>query len=421
MKRSWTPDILACLAVPGATQGNLERLCAYSPSQWEQVLPWLDLSGLALYFWQRLNEVRAEGLVPSQVQSRLARNLRDNQARVFEMAKEFEAQNRLLNDTGVDYAVLKGFALIPQYCPDAALRTSYDYDYFVRTEDLPQVQRAFEAAGFRRKVIKEDHPLVYFDPNHSMPSHAQGDDLYSSRFGRLVELHVKLWDEDSEGIHLPVPEGALDRIGRRTWNGISFPALADDDNLIAQVLHIFHHMLNNWCRLSLFLELACFLERQSVEKGFWEKVRHRTEDSPQLPETMGVVFSLASSLFGTEVPAAAASWTSESLSPATVRWIERYGRASALANFSGNKFSLFLHRQYIADPVVWRNVRRRRLFPLHRPTYPNRPALPGTLPRWSSALKQGLYASGRLVYHLANAVRYGWESVRWERAREERR
>src|SRR2546426_4391090 len=48
-------------------------------------------------------------------------------------------------------------------------------------------------------------------------------------------------------------------------------------------------------------------------------------------------------------------------------WIERYGRPSALANFRSNKYSLFLHREFVEDPAAWAGIRRQRLFPARRP------------------------------------------------------
>ncbi len=415
MKRVLAQEIVGCLRVSGSPDANVARLRTFTRADWELALPWLDSSGLALYFWHHQKEIGADSVLPPEIKSRLARNLKDNHARVAQMAEECGLLNRFFEDAGVDYALLKGFAMIPDYCPGASLRTQYDYDYLVRPRSLRRADQALRAAGYLRKDHKEEYPALYFQPAHPPLLSLRQDDLYSAHLCRSVELHVKLWEGEREQICFALPEDLLDRAFMRTSHGLRFFALADEDALIFQVLHTLRHILNNWCRLSIFYEIAHFLQNRSSDHVLWERFRARIEDRPGLPLAAGVVFSLTASLFGVEIPAAIKSWTTQALTPALALWVERYGRDSALENFRGDKFSLFLHREFVQDLSAWRDIRRRRLFPFQRPHRAVRASSQRFSSRLTAAWKQRVYAFRRVRFHLGAALRYAWELPRWQR------
>ncbi len=418
MNRALAREIVDCLSVSGSPKDHMAGLAGLGQRQWERILNWLDLSGLALLFWNRLKELASESVVPPAVRARLARNLRDHRLRIADMAGEFDSINRCLDAAGVKYAVLKGFALIPEYCPDASLRTTYDYDYLLPLESMERAQRALSVSGYIHKQEPVDHPVVYFHATRPPRIPSCREDLYSARLHRTVELHHRLWDADPVKIPLRLPEDPLDRIRLRSWQGLHFYSLCEEDELIFQVLHAFRHILHDWCRLCSFLEIAYFLQHRSLDSTFWERFSERIRCSRPLPEIVGVAFSLAADLFGAAIPASVSGETTQRLRRSLALWVDHYGRDSALNNFYGNKFSLFLHREFIQEQGAWWEVRRSRLFPLR---WPNQ-AVQASSPRFSSRLAAvGLYILRRFMHHGLAALQYGWESPRWERLRVEGR
>ena len=188
-----------------------------------------------------------------------------------------------------------------------------------------------------------------------------------------------------------------------------------------QVLHAFRHILECWCRLYTFLEIAHFLERRRTDLAFWEQFVDRLRVSPRLREMAGVVFSLAARLFGAPIAPAIEAGVLNSLPHPLLLWVNRYGCDSALANFTGNKYSLLLHREFVSDDATWREIQRKRLFPLHRPNRAGGPRTPGFSARLIAGWEQSAYVARRLSHHLLAAVRYKWESIEWERIRTARR
>ncbi len=379
------------------------------------MLPWLHTSGLALPFFRTLRDHGSERLLPSDVRTRLEHNQADNQGRVVRMAEEFAALNRCFENAGIRYAALKGFALIPDYSPDASLRTQADFDYLIAPESLPQTEQALRAASYVRQNRDDSSPVVFFHSTRPLRIPACDDDLYCAALPRRLELHTALWKAGPEAIRATSLETALERTRLHDWQGLRFPALADEDALIFQVLHALRHIFDFWCRLSTLQEIAHFLERRAHDEVFWRRFVARAECDSGLPQATGVMFTLAAELFGASVPAALAGWLGESTPRAMKLWAERYGHDSALGNFMGDKFSLFLLREFIPDAVAWRVVSRRRLFPFHRPNRAAEALSPRMSSRLAAGLKQSLHIARRVKFHLVSALRLGWEYPRWQR------
>jgi len=410
-------EIVDFLRVSRAPEPDrLPRWKASGRRQWDRVLEWLDLSGLALLFWSRLEDAGAEGAVPGEVGEELARSLDDHRQRITSMTAEFNAINQCFERAGIRYAALKGFALIPDYCPDAALRSTYDHDYLVSPDNVDRAEQALAAAGWVRKQERVDHPLVYFHAASPVWSPIERDDLYSPSFPRTVELHHHLW-ESGLGISVDLPEDMLASSRMRSGQGLRFSVLAEEDELLFQILHAFRHILYNWCRLCSLHDIAYFVETNSSDAARWERFAKRISGREPLAQIVGVVFLLATKLFGASIPSRIRAETVETLPGALTLWVERYGRHSALDNFSRNKFGLFLHREFVPDPTVWRQVRRKLLFPIQRPNQAAVAASQEISTRFRAAWKQTLYSVKRVGHHSKAALYYGWESYRWQRLR----
>ena len=415
MNRGLAHKIIDCLRVAGPAESDLAGLQSWSRKSWAATLPRLHTSGIALYFLRTLQERSEEHVLPPEVRVRLERNQADQNLRVAAMAEEFAVLNRGFENAGVRYAALKGFALIPQYSPDAALRTQADFDYLIAPESQSRAEQALRAASYVRQSRHESGPVVLFHSAHPLRIPASDDDLYRAALPRRLELHLRLWNPGPEALHPTSLETALIRTRLHDWRGLRFPVLADEDALIFQVLHALRHIFDFWCRLSLLLEIAYFLDRRALDELFWRRFVARAESDPGLPQASSVVFTLATKLFGASIPAALANWIRQSTPRAMALWVERYGCDCALENFMGNKFSLFLRREFIADSVEWRQALRRRLLPFHRPNRGAEAASPRLSSRLAAGLKQSLHVLRRVKFHLVSGLRYGWELLRWER------
>ncbi len=386
---------------------------SFDASDWNRAMDWLDTSGLALYFWHKMKTVYAAAALPVCAQTRLAMSYEENRLRVESIRKESATLNRLFEEAGVPYAVLKGLALVPDYFPDPTLRTQYDHDYLIHPNALARAETVLQTAGYKPKVSRCDYDIAYVRPESEDVPSEKPVGLYSARLERPVELHVHLWDPAEEKIAIQLPEDFLDRACPHSWEGFEFPALSDEDRLIFQVLHAFRHVLHNWCRLSIFLEISHFLQKRALDSDFWARFRDRAMGIRLMPETSTVVFRLSQKLFGVSAPAEFVIQVSPKFSAIVDLWIDRYGLSGALGNFQNNKCSLFIHREFVDDRSAWADVWRRRLFPLRRPH-----RLPKVLSNHRpNGLKRKcahyLHSLQRLKFHTCSAADYAWEYPRW--------
>lgn len=421
-------EVIGCLRVSGSSRENAERLSTFSLRDWKRTLRWLDEAGLTLLLWRRLKEQGAASVLPAPLSATFERNLCDHRRRIAEMAAEFDDINRIFENAGVEYVALKGFALIPEYCPFASLRTTYDYDYLVRPGELERACRALEASHYCFQPGSAHQPLVYFHGARPPRSPLSRDDLYSGSFPRTIELHEVLWNPEELKIRLDLrgdffarkrlrhlSSEQLDVECRQPLSEPTFWALCEEDELLFQLLHAFRHILQDWCRLASLLDVAWFVQRRSTDACFWESFLERVRHCPPLREIAGVVLALSTRLFGATLPAAATAEAVRNLRSTVTLWLDRYGLESAVNNFSGNKFSLLLHREFVADVSTWRAIERGRLFPLHRPNRAAEPSTRHLAARLTAAWKQGVYVGQRLHHHVLGAARYRLERPRWER------
>src|SRR5271170_1297543 len=129
------------------------RLWSLSRREWQKMLRWLDTSGLALYFLDRVRELALCDMLPPDVLSRLRQNLSDNTVRTYGMMAEQSSIQREFQNAGISYAVLKGFTLWPSSLPRPELRSQLDLDFLVAENSAPAARQVLEARGYRLHAI----------------------------------------------------------------------------------------------------------------------------------------------------------------------------------------------------------------------------------------------------------------------------
>ncbi len=350
MKSTPAEAVIGFLSFSGDRRDSLKAMEKFTPRRWKHILQWLDDAGLAFYFLQTLKDEDACGSLPPFVWSRLEQNFASNQLRIEEMARRFNAINRKFDDAGVRYTVIKGFSLVPQFCPHAALRHQADLDYLVDEQSLPTARRLLTGAGYHAKISRSSKESIFVA---SEKEASRGDVQYSPHAPHAVELHTDIWDDDMHGVH-EVPK--LFSVGQsRThhWKGQTFPAQADEDAFLLQVLHACHHLFTQWIRISALFEIGYFLHRRAADRELWSGIEQRAGDSAVLKEFVVIVTEMAARLFAAPIPDVVQSW-SASIRPGPRIWIENYARDWAVGGlpvyefslFPRSKLALFLYHQY---------------------------------------------------------------------------
>jgi hypothetical protein len=329
--------VIGSLSFSGDRRDSLKAIENFTPRQWKYILQWLDDAGLAFYFLQRLTDEHASGNVPPSVLSHLEQNFACNQLRIEEMLRRFDATNRKFSDAGVHYTVIKGFSLVPQFCPRATLRHQADLDYLIDEQSLPAASRLLTEAGYHSKLCSSSTQSV-FVASGKEPSRSGGQ--YSPHAPHAVELHTDIWDDDMHGVYGIPKSFSVKQSKTQHWNGLTFPAQVDEDAFLLQVLHTCHHLFTQWIRLSSLLEIGYFLHRRASDRELWKGIEKRTGDSAVLRELVVIVTEMSARLFAAPIPKVVQSW-STSIRPGPRAWIDNYARDWAMGGLPVYEFSLF--------------------------------------------------------------------------------
>jgi hypothetical protein len=351
MRRTAAECIVEFLSFSNDSSHSVGEFKKFSQWEWERAFRWLDVAGLAFYFLQKLESTNTADAVPSWILSRLEQNFRANRQRAEYMFRRFCVLNRKFTDAGVRHLVLKGHSLVPQFCPDVLLRYQGDFDYLVDEESLAAAKQVLVEAGYRSKHSPSSQEFIFVLQGMGEPS--RRTDQYYARTPHAVELHLDIWDAGLDGIPLIPKLFSVERATTHHFNRFAYPALADEDAFLLQVLHTCHHLFSYWVRLSCLLEIGYFLHQRASDMELWNRIEERVGDNWVLREFVVVVTELAAKLFAAPVPESVRAWGSEIRAGSRV-WIDNYARHWALGEMPIHQFSFFpraklvrfLHRQY---------------------------------------------------------------------------
>lgn len=328
-------------------------------AQEQGLLQWLDQSGLSLYLLARLRESDALSSIPTSLRTALEDRLLKNRKRVDVMFAEVDRVNRAFCAAGVEYTLLKGFSLVPDFCSDPALRHHIDIDMLIRPEHIDSATETALDCGYQVMSITEVGEVVLSTPHQRLAS--RHDDIYGLPAHFAMEFHSSPW-EPFGNVNLALPETFCQSRVPHQLRGVTFPALALHDRFLLQVMHAFRHFLASWLRVGWLYELAHFLETPR-SPDFWLEVRNTAGPDPLVRQACGLTLALTSRIFGNSIPDPVSQWCVDSLSPRVRAWVDSVGLPWALCGRETNKSTLLVHRDFVDNPTVWWSYVRERMLP----------------------------------------------------------
>jgi hypothetical protein len=408
MNRQLSAAVIASFRDADPSQ-HRKRLHRFSARQWHENFRWLDASGLALYFLQRLRSLEAENAIPDSILAQLEQRHADNEHRTAVLFNEFVRINAAFRGAGLEFVALKGFSLVPDFCPDLSLRCQMDFDLLIADYQAGPCRDVLVSLGY--SLMASNSHVLEFKSNAGKVPHMR--DLYKAKPQHAVEIHLS--DDSRFEFH----SSLLNRSRIATANGIEYPALSAEDMFFGVASHLFRHIRSEWTRISWLLELRHFLFTRRNDSAFWTNVRENAQQTSGAAVAVGVAVSLADKAFGKLECYDLRNWSVDELPAPVILWIEHYGDKTLLADFPGSKLYLLLERE-LDDSRETSLTIRQRLFPTSRPARIATAATGNILDRLQALQFEYRYFFFRLRFHLTQTPRYLLEAWLWKRSRKER-
>ena len=383
------------------------RLAPFALRDWQRILYWLDISGLALYLLDRIKQLGLGHCLPEAIRQRFERNLAENRERTRALLAEAEAISEAMTGRGIAFALLKGITLMPDSVPDCVLRWQIDLDFLVAACDATSARHVLMTFGYGLRAVC-GNTLEFSAGQSSAPDLAK---IYRVDSQRSLELHMLSTSANRKGLR----RDRLSRAQPRVFGRAPIPTLAPADILVQQALHLFKHLCGEHTRASWVLEFRRHTEARRGDDAFWREVERIAAEEARGEMALGAALLLADLTFGALEGVPLRERLIARL-PSTVRlWLESYGRRILLADSPGNKLYLLLRKE-LPDGNDQRAAIRRLVFPTHLPPPITRGALgerPGQrLARYRTEL---WYVQVRLWFHVVEGLKYAIEHSRWQR------
>ena len=375
---------------------------------WTQAKAWLDASGLAFYFLDRVTALGIEECIPGSILEELHKNLEGNRTRVSWFRDEAAALGQSLRELGIEFAFLKGLTLPPESVIRSEFRDQTDIDILVREQYAQAVRGTLEQLGYRLNAISGST----WEFKGGRFGKFTLKKTYEAPTERAVEVHLL---RDGDAAHV---SDQLTRLEVQDHQGKPMEALCAVDIFVQQGKHIFKHLCGEFTRASWVLEFwrnAC-ARKEDIE--FWREVEHAAAREAGADIAIGAATLLASLVFGSFAPKELSRWSMDRLPSAICLWIQLYGERALVSDPPGSKLYLLLRNELPSSSQNDRVERRRLLFPLHLPRRITAPQENETVTERLHRYKvEAQFSIYRLQFHVTEGLRLALEAPRWERLR----
>jgi hypothetical protein len=400
--RSWRLKEAIVAGFRESTSMGAALLEGSAQKDWQEILYWLDISGMALYVLDEMRTLGMDKMLPVAILTRLETNLRDNKERTRALLRESARVVDALRLAGVSFVFLKGVTLMPHCVRDSWLRMQVDLDVMVAEEDGATALTILAKLGYMEYAVSGMTFECVAGPSSSLSL----ADLYRAHPQRALDLHLLR------------RSGRADRMTRatsRSFYGVTLPSLSAPDILVRQALHLLQHLTSEHTRLSWVLEFWRHVRSRHDDDAFWGEVKSIAAEEPQGGIALGISLLLSSDLFGDAAPLVVQRWALDQVPPGARQWVELYGRKILLKDSVGSKLYLILRQQLLPEES-YRAQMWKLLIPMHSPWRIAQP-----VPNESFAARRTRYctelgyACVRLRFHVVEGLRFAVESFRWQR------
>jgi MFS family permease len=398
--------VLAGLSFPAdVREQGCTILAALDDSEWKSLLAFADQSAITLILGASCREN-----LPAWVRDRIDRNIARNTERLARLRSELALVSERLKAEHIEFVLLKGFSLGPEYTLDTRLRMHYDFDLLVPEESIQRAYRAVLSLGYEPFPSNDQTPKDHLPALTRKTGWRWQGDPFDPEIPSSVELHFQFWDSEAE--RLPSP--GVEEFWARRLEQDGVPVLHPADRLAYSTLHLLRHLFRGSARVNHVYEIARFLETQAENDPFWLTWRQLHPEA--LRRLEAVAFRLAAGWFGCRVAPEAAEEV-QRLTGDVPAWFENYAASPIEALFQPNKHELWLHLALLDSSRDRRKILLRKILPLTLPAAYGDIFVPVQeitfRIRWKQRIRYVCHLASRTAHHARTLPVMLWHGMLW--------
>ena len=386
-------------------QGNAV-LRALSDSEWSSLVDFTNRSGITLILGASCRDC-----FPESRRDQVDRDITRNAERLARLRSELALISGQLKSDEIDFLLLKGFSLGPEYTLDTRLRMHYDCDLYVPGELVDRAYQSILSLGYEPLPVNDRLPADHLPTLARKTGWRWKGDPFDPEIPPAVELHFRFWDAEAEKL----PATGVEDFWQRRVERDALPILHPADRLAYSALHLLRHLFRGSARANHVYEIARFLETEADNEAFWSTWQ-KLHSAP-LRRLEAVAFGLAAAWFGCRLAPQAAEEV-ELLGGDIRLWFSEYAAAPLEALFHPNKHELWLHLALLDSPRDRRKVTIRRLFPLTLPPAVGDVLVPDDKKtvgfRVAQRMRYAAHLATRTAHHARALPVMLWHAIRWK-------
>jgi Uncharacterised nucleotidyltransferase len=397
---------LAAMSFPDDVRGQGRAILGVlSDSEWKSLLEFADRSAITLVLGESCRED-----LPTWLRDRIDRDITRNTERLARLRSELALVSDRLESEHIEFVLLKGFSVGPEYTLDPRLRMHYDFDLFVPQESIESAYRTVLSLGYEPLASNVHIPKDHLPTLARKTGWRWQSDPFDPEIPPAVELHFRFWNSEAERLSAPGVEEFWQR--RVVQDGL--PVLHPADRLAYAALHLHRHLFHGNARVNHVYEIARFLETQAENTPFW--TGWRKLHSEPVRRLQAVAFRLAVAWFGCRFAPEAAEEVQHLASDVSA-WFEYYAASPLEALFHPNKHELWLHLALLDSSRDRRKILFRKILPLTLPAPYGDVFVPAReitfRIRWKHRIRYAVHLASRTVHHARTLPVMLWHGLRW--------
>ena len=380
-----------------------------APEDWKAACQFCDRHHLTLPLALRCSE-----RLPASAKIHVTKAFTAASEHWGQVREEYRRCAAAFEHNGLEFVVLKGFALSGLFVERPEFRFQYDLDLLFDRDQLPHARGIALQLGYEPITGSKHSPIDHLPTMIRKTGWQWHDDFFDPNIPVSLELHFRLWDEATECFS---PKG-LDQFWNRRivreLEGFRFFSLDPVDSVAYSALHSLRHLLRGDLRLSQIYELAWFLDTYADQSLFWEKWSALHHFS--LRRLQSVMFALAARWFDCRL-ALSVSRNIERLPRELERWLDLFGASPIERIFRPNKDEIWLHWALVSSGRAQFTLLKRRLFPSALPGPVDAVHIPGeqitSVIRIRAQLAYGRHLLSRLLHHGRALITIAGSATSW--------